>query len=122
MKNRFLLLSIICTLLFSSCGISSSFVGNGSTTLTTIELSKKNFKVLEKVSGKSSNTYILGIGGLLNKSLIEKAKSQMFNSANLTGGSKAIGNITYDTHTVLVMPFLMKTTVTASGYVIEFTE
>ncbi len=122
MKTKTLLILFFSAILFTSCGISASVVGNGTTTLTTVELSKKNFKILDKVSGKSSNTYIFGIGGLSNTSVLENAKSKMFDNANLKGGAKTIANITYDAHYSFVFPIFMKKTITASGYVIEFTE
>ncbi len=122
MKKIIVLSALVLTLILSGCGINTAFVENVSNTITNVELSKKNFKVLEKVNGESSNTYILGIGGLSNKSLIEKAKNQMMDNANLKGGSKIVINITYDTHISMVYPFFFKKTITAAGYVVEFTE
>jgi hypothetical protein len=109
-------------LLLSSCGISSSYLLNASNNDTQIQLSKNNFKVLHKVQGISENIYFLGIGGLDNLSLIEKAKNQMMENANLEGRAKAVVNITYDTHFTMFYPIFFKKTVTASGYVIEFSD
>ncbi len=125
MKTKFLkslvLLSLI-TLLVSSCGVGSPSINNLSTSNTTIELNKANFKVVEHVSGTSTSTYYFGIGGFSNKALIDLAKSEMMESADLIGYSKAIINVTTDVHRNFILPFYYKKTVTVSGYVIEFVE
>lgn len=106
----------------ASCGIHSAMVGNINNNTTNVELSENNFKVIEKVSGKSNATYVLGFGGLSNKALIEKAKSKMLEKANLIGGSKAIINLTTESHTSIVYPLFFKRTITVSGHIVEFTE
>ena len=85
-------------------------------------MSKKNLKVTEKVSGKSTATYVFGIGGLSNKAQIEKAKSKMLEKANLIGDSKAIINLTTESHISIVYPLFFQRTITASGHIVEFTE
>lgn len=122
MKSRLFLCTLLLVFALTSCGVSSSFVANVSNITTSVELSQKNFKILNKVEGISSNTYIFGVGGLSNTALVEKAKNKMMNKADLIGGSKMVINITYDTHNTFIVPFFYKKTVTASGYVIEFTE
>jgi hypothetical protein len=119
MKKIILLVMLSLSLL--SCGGSASVVGNATVSQTNVELSRKNFKVLEKVTGVSTNTYILGIGGMSNKALVEKAKNDMMQKANLSG-SKAVINITYDKHINGLFPFYSQVTITASGYIVEFTE
>ena len=109
------------TLAFTSCGGSASYMGNASISQTNVELSKKNFTILGKVSGKSTNTYVLGFGGSSNRALLESAKNEMMKNANLSG-SKAVINITYDKHYNGFIPFYSKLTITASAYIIEFTE
>lgn len=106
----------------TSCGIHSAMVGNINNNTTNVELSKKNFKVIDRVSGQSTATYVFGIGGLSNKALIEKAKTKMLENANLTGSSKAIINVTTESHNTLVVPFLYQKTVTVSAHIIEFIE
>ncbi len=122
--KTFKILSIVflTSILMTSCGIHSAKVGNINNNTTNVELSKKNFKVIDRVSGKSTATYVLGIGGLSNKALIEKAKTKMLENANLTGSSKAIINVTTESHTTLVVPFFYQKTVTVSAHIIEFTE
>ena len=112
----------IIILLFSSCGLHTTHVGNFNGNMTNVELSKKNFQVVERVSGKSSATYIFGIGGLSNKALVEKAKSKMLQNAEIVGGSKAIVNLTTESHLSNIFPFYFRRTVTISGHIVEFTE
>ena len=121
MKKVVLFLALSVSIALSSCGGSASVMGNTNVSQTNIELSKKNFNILSKVSGTSTNTYIMGIGGASNRALLEKAKNNMMTNANLSG-SKAIINITYDKHYNGFVPFYSKVTVTASAYIVEFTE
>jgi hypothetical protein len=46
----------------------------------------------------------------------------MLENANLIGGSKAIINLTTESHITLVYPFFFQKTITVSGHIIEFTE
>jgi len=119
---KILSIVVFTSMLMASCGIHSGLVGNINSNTTNVELSENNFKVIERVSGQSTATYVFGIGGLSNKSLIEAAKSKMLESANLTGSSKAIINVTTERHISLVVPFFYRKTVTVSAHVIEFTE
>ncbi len=122
--KTFKILSIVflTSILMTSCGIHSAMVGNINNNTTNVELSKKNFKVIDRVSGKSTATYVFGIGGLSNKALIEKAKTEMLENANLIGGAKAIINLTTESHISIVYPFFFQRTVTVSGHIVEFTE
>ena len=123
MKN--LKIAIVLTLtafLFQGCGIHSTLVGNLNGNMTNVELTRKNFTVLERISGTSTATCIMGIGGLSNKALIEKAKADMLSRHNLTGGSKAIVNLTVEEHVSMVLFFYVKRTVTVSAHLIEFTD
>ncbi len=108
--------------LLSGCGIHTALVGNLNSNVTNVELSKKNFKVLERISGTSSATYILGIGGMSEKALIEKAKANMLEKIDLIGGSKAIVNVTVEEHVAFYFIFQCVRTVTVSAHLIEFTE
>lgn len=121
MKKTLFFLALAVSFVITSCGGSASIMTNSSTNQTNVELSKKNFNILGNVSGVSTNTYVLGIGGMSNKALLEKAKSNMMTSANLSG-SKALINITYDKHINGFFPFFSKVTITASANVVEFTE
>jgi hypothetical protein len=84
-------------------------------------LAKKNFKVVDQVTGDARATYVLGIGGLSKKGLVTAAKTDMYNKVNFIGSSKAIVNETVEIkHSFF--PFFRTYRVFASGYVIEFTE
>jgi hypothetical protein len=118
MKTFLIILTSV--FLFSSCGINSALVFNQNSQNTVLELGEKNFKIVDKVKGESSATYILGFGGLKNKNLIEKAKSEMYDKALLQGSSRAIINQTYERHITNIYPFYYKINFTVSGFVIEF--
>ncbi|HOC85958.1 MAG TPA: hypothetical protein PLP79_01020 [Prolixibacteraceae bacterium] len=123
MKTRKMPTLILLTLLFlSGCGVHTSLVGNLNGNMTNVELTRKNFTVLERISGTSTATYIMGIGGLSNKALIEKAKADMLSRHDLTGGSMAIINLTVEDHVSSFLIFYVKRTVTVSAHLIEFTD
>lgn len=120
--NLFLVLLITASSL-SSCGFHSSLSLNTHNNTTNVELSKKNFKVVGKVSQQASHTYILGFGGLERKALIEMAKAKIYEEAELKGSSRAIINMTVEGYQqFIVPPIYVKSTVIVSAWVIEFTE
>ena len=121
MKKLFLIL-IVLPLLLSSCGTNLTTFFNASESMTQVELSENNFPVVERVMGESNNVYIFGIGGLSNKALLGQAKNDMMEKAGLVGTSRAMVNITYDRHVSGVPPIYYEVKVTATGYVIEFTD
>ncbi|GAB2611405.1 DUF6567 family protein [Belliella aquatica] len=121
-KIRQLGFGLVTIFLLNSCGLHTTHVGNINGNMTNVELSKKNFQVVERVSGTSTATYIFGIGGLSNKALIEKAKSKMLQKADIVGGSKAIVNLTTESHLSDIFPFYFRWTVTISGHIVEFVE
>lgn len=91
------------------------------TNMTEIELSRKNFKVINSVQGEAQAMYVFGIGGLSKKALISEARADMLSKADIVGGSKAIINETVEVkHSFL--PFVRKFKVIISGHIIEFTE
>ena len=112
----------LLAIILSSCGVHSTLVTNTNSNATNVELSKKNFTILDQVSGESSANYIMGIGGLSNKALIENAKADMLKKANLLGGSKALVNVTIESHYSAFYIFYFKKTVTISAHIVEFTE
>jgi len=123
MKSMKLIFSILITVvLMSSCGIHSNNSINTNNNITNVELNKKNFRVVERVKGQSTATYVFGMGGIYNKSLVEIAKNQMFENADLSGGAKAIVNVTTESHLTFVLPFFYKKTVTVSAHIVEFTD
>jgi hypothetical protein len=116
------ILFLVATIFLSGCGISSGLVNqysvNGAN--SNVILQKKNFKVVETVSGESSDSYIFFIGGH-KQNLVAKAKQNMIDNAKLLGTSKAIINITTEEHDVFKFVY-MKRIITVHGTVIEFLE
>lgn len=122
MKKSILFSFLSIVILLSSCGYSGANVGyNYVSTEAHVQLSKKNFKVVDYVVGESSATYICLIGGLSKKALVEKAKSEMYKNANMVGNAKVILNQTVS-FTSEHYPFVRILKCTVSGYVYEFTE
>lgn len=125
MKTKSFALGVVlisCTLFLNSCGINMGFLTDKTRTITHVELSKKNFKVLDRVSGTSSATYVLGFGGMKNKDLTDMAMNDLLSKANLNGGAKALANTTVDVHKGGLPFFYSKITVKISAHVVEFTE
>ena len=46
----------------------------------------------------------------------------MFENADLTGGAKAIINVTSESHLTFVLPFYTRKTITVSAHIVEFTD
>jgi hypothetical protein len=115
---------IICSLAFSlsSCGLNMGFLSDKNRTVTHVELNKGNYKVIDRVSGTSSATYYLGVGGMKNQALLDIAMTDLLSKANLTGGSKALVNQTVDVHKGGVPFIYSKITVKITAHVIEFTD
>lgn len=112
----------VAILFLSGCGINSGLVNqysvNGAN--SNVILQKKNFKIIETVSGESSDSYIFFIGG--NKqNLVARAKQNMIENAKLLGTSKAIINVTTEEQDVFKFVY-MKRIITVHGTVIEFLE
>lgn len=117
--KRIILIFFFAAVLFSGCAFHSGLTNNFNSNTTTVELSQKNFKVVDYVTGESACTYVFGLGGLGKNALIESAKADMYKKANLTGSARAIANISVDIkHTTIF--FVQKIDVTVSGHVVEF--
>src|SRR3954467_10784020 len=120
MRNLKIILALsILAFSLNSCGINMALFTNKNSNVTHVELSKKNFKVLERVTGTSSATYYFNVGGMKNKDLINMATADMVAKANLTGTSKALINTTIDIHKGGICMLYNKITVTVSAQVIE---
>lgn len=123
MKPILIIVVLILTSFFlDGCGIHTAFVGNMAGHMTNVELARKNFKVVDRISGSSTATYIMGVGGLSHKALIEKAKADMFTRHDLTGSAKAVVNVTVEEHITAYLFFYVKRTVTVNAHVVEFTD
>ncbi len=116
-------LMVLVALFLSSCaGLNRMYPISTQNISTEVQLNRKNYKVIERVSGEATATYIFGIGGLKNKHLVEQAKDVMLYKAKLEGGARAVINMSTEVHDGLWTPFYFKRTVRVSGYLIEFTE
>ncbi|MEL4306929.1 DUF6567 family protein [Joostella sp. CR20] len=113
--------ALICSLFLTSCSVHNGLTTNVNNTDTSVILSKSNYKVLGTVTGDAEAMYVLGIGGISKKGMVNEAKAEMFRKAKLEGASKAIINQTVEIkHSAF--PFIRMYHVYASGQVIEFTE
>ena len=121
-RNALYTAVLIAVVFLSSCGVNSGIMNqysvNGAN--TNVVLQKKNFKVIENVSGDATDTYWFFIGGF-KQTLVAKAKQNMIEKAKLEGTSKAIINVTLEEHNKLMFIYI-KRTVIVHGTVIEFTE
>jgi len=118
MKKKTIFLAFII-LFFSSCAYYNGLTHNSNLNNTEVVLSQKNFRVIAWVKGKSSATYVLGIGGLSKNALIAEAKENMLAKADIIGGSKAIINETVELKNTFFLIFWV-TEVTVSANIIEF--
>ena len=84
-------------------------------------LSQKNFKVVGHAEGVATITQVLGIGGCSQKEVRSNAVGELFKNANLTGAQTII-NINVKQAVSGVPPFYYRTTYSATGTIIEFTE
>jgi hypothetical protein len=106
----------------SSCGLNLGFLSDKNRTVTQVELNRKNFRVIDRVSGTSSATYYFGVGGMKNQALLDIAMTDLLSKANLNGGAKALVNQTVDVHKG-GFPFIYsKISVKITANVIEFTD
>ncbi|MCL2289237.1 MAG: hypothetical protein FWC34_00810 [Bacteroidetes bacterium] len=83
-------------------------------------LQTNNYKIIKKVTGTATGTRVLCLFGGYQRPLVEKARSQMLESANLIGKSRAVINETIEVNNKFFLVVGFKT-VTVSAYVIEFT-
>ena len=93
---------------------------NFNVTQTQVVLDKANFNVIGTVDGVATATYLLGIGGLSEKSLKGNAIADMYERANLKG-SQAIINVNFKRCVEYVL-IVQEIEYTASGVIIEFVD
>jgi len=120
-KFLHVILAIITVFSVSSCAIHSGLTGNLNNNITNVVLQDNNYKIIQKVKGEASGMSVFGILGGSFRPLVEKARSQMLESANLIGKSRAIINETVEVNNKFFVIVGFKT-VTVSAYVIEFTD
>jgi hypothetical protein len=76
-------------LLLNGCGFQNRLTSNVNSSQTSVVLSPKKHKVIDRVNGTSTVKYIFGIGEISAKAIVEKAKTSMVNKSNFNGGAKA---------------------------------
>ena len=106
----------------SSCQLHSPVAANLYQNNTNVVLQDNNYKIIQKVRGEAQANYFFYFGGFRKKGLIEEARAEMLESANLVGSSKAVINETVETSLTTIAGVFSFVKVTVSGYVIEFTE
>ena len=121
MKKLFTLALVLCALTLTSCGVHLYSSHNSNQSRTDVVLSHKNFRVVGNAEGVATATQIFGIGGCSRRAVRSNAVAEMFKSVNLTG-AQTITNINVKQAVSGVPPFFIRTTYTATGTVIEFTE
>lgn len=104
--------------LLCSCSAHLYNISNHNISETQVVLDNANFTVIGKVSGSAKASYVLGIGGLSQKSLKGNAVAAMYENANLTG-SQAIINVTFKQRVSSILIY-SEIEYTASGTIVEF--
>ncbi|MDP4220651.1 MAG: hypothetical protein Q8916_12185 [Bacteroidota bacterium] len=121
-KIILVLLAALMTVSLVSCGANYAVTGNYNMNNTQVQLSTANFNVVDKVSGSAHVSYVLFIGGIGEHQLYENAYSAMMAKADLSKGSRAIGNVVTEEQVEGFIPFYWTRTITVSANVIEFTK
>ena len=121
MKKIILVAVVACAALLTSCSAHLYSSQNASIAKTEVVLSQKNFKVIGQAEGAATITQVFGIGGCSQKAVRANAVGEMFKNANLKG-SQTIININVKSAISGVPPIYYRTTTTATGTIIEFTE
>ena len=104
---------------FSSCGVNNHLTLNQNLSQTQVLLQNEKFRVVGEAFGTARATYIIGIGGLSQKAIMNNAVADMFRQAELTG-PQTIVNINVHSHIGGVFPFYYRVTYVASGQIVEF--
>ena len=123
MRKLLMLFILVATLLgVSSCQLHSPVAANLYQNTTNVVLQDNNYKIVQKVRGEAQANYVFYFGGFRKKGLIEEARANMLENANLVGSSKAVINETVETSLTTFAGIVTYVKVTVSGYVVEFTE
>lgn len=118
MKKLFLMLAAFSVAtMVSGCGRMLFNASNTTGTLTEVKLTEGNFRVVKKVDGFASATYVFGIGGLSN--VRDNAVSNMLKKAELKG-SQTIANVYVHSHVSTLLGIFTRISYSATGEVIEF--
>jgi hypothetical protein len=109
------------TATLSSCGMNYAVTGNYNLNMTQVQLGNNNFHVVDSLTGSSSVSYVLFIGGLSADQLYHNAYAEMMKKADLKSGSRAIANVVTEEQVAGFVPFYFTRTITVSANIIEFT-
>ena len=104
---------------FSSCAAAhSGLPQNVNNSITNVVLQSGNYEIVQRVEGTASGMLFIGLP-LGSQTIVNNARSQMLQSANLIGSSRAIINETIEMEQAVFGPILRRT-VTVSAHVIEW--
>ena len=91
MRKLLMLLVLVATLFgVSSCQLHSPVAANLYQNNTNVVLQDNNYKIIQKVRGEAYADYFLYFGGFRKNGLIEEARSEMLENANLVGSSELL--------------------------------
>ncbi len=121
MKKLLTLALVLGAMMLTSCSAHLYNSSNASISKTEVVLSQNNFKVIGTAEGVATVTQIIGIGGCGKAEIRANAVGEMFKNANLKG-SQTIVNINVKQAISGLPPFFTRTTYSATGTIIEFTE
>ena len=123
MKKALLFFTLFVALFgMTSCSVHDGMTHNLNQNSTNVILQDNNYTIVQKVRGESEANYVFYFGGFRKKGLIEEARANMLENANLVGSSKAVINETVETSISSFLGIYNIMKITVSGYVIEFTE
>lgn len=113
------LMSGVIILLLTSCAGFNYSPYSNEPVETKVVLTQDNYRIVKQVEGEWSARYIFGIGGMKYKTVTTNALSEMYKNAHLVGNQQII-NITTTTTIQSWIGIVIRRTVIARGYVIEF--
>lgn len=122
MKKSLFLALVVIIFGMTSCSLHDGLTHNLNQNSTNVVLQDNNYTIVQKVRGESQADYFFYFGGFRKKGLIEEARADMLENANLIGSSKAVINETVETSYTTFCGIYSNVKVTVSGYVVEFKE
>lgn len=122
MKKSLFLVLVVIMFGMTSCSLHDGLTHNLNQNSTNVVLQDNNYTIVQKVRGESQADYFFYFGGFRKKGLIEEARADMLENANLIGSSKAVINETVETSYTTFCGIYSNVKITVSGYVVEFKE
>ena len=113
------------------CGIAALLLSNCTTIhsiplaippQTNVILKENNYRMIKKVTGEWSASYILGLGGTSRETLANNSLAIMIENAQLKDNQAIISTTTAASTTYILYPFFTEITSVSTGYVIEFVD